>query len=363
MRFGLRRAYKRIRRRTRNLGQGYHIISLMVLALLFLSLSLSGYHLFLKEGGLDHSMAKSLLYQGLPNIGVNESEAISGVDFSQFLYWLTNYDVGDPLSLVASTLPFSPQVVVHLRMWEERPFVFVQELSFAPDPVRPEPVVDPRVPESLDVLPTAPKVLIYHTHTSEMYLGRAVSTGQSSQAHYQFRNLADPTITGVMAVGNHLSNALTSLGLQTFHETRIHTLPSINSSYSNSERTVREILNKHKDFDLVIDLHRDAGVPNPTTMVNGREVARIAIIVGTAQNIPLVHPNFQENLALAQQIKSQSDTMYPGLMRPVQIHKGARYNQHLHPASLIFEIGSVENSLEEALLAAELLANLLARVL
>jgi stage II sporulation protein P len=55
--------------------------------------------------------------------------------------------------------------------------------------------------------------------------------------------------------------------------------------------------------------------------------------------------------------------MYPGLMRPTQVRRDARYNQHLHPNSLLIEIGSVENTLEEALLAAELLANVLAEAL
>ncbi|NMB00230.1 MAG: hypothetical protein GX971_01715 [Firmicutes bacterium] len=362
MRFRLRRVYKRIRR-TKTIGQGLQIIPLMVLALLFLSLSLSGYHLLLKDGSFDHSLAKSLLHYGMPNFSGDGQEYETSFDIGQLIYWLTNYDLRDPLSMVEATLPLAPQIVVHFRMWEERPFVFIQELSFAPDPVRPQPLLEPEVAEQPSVIASGSKVLIYHTHTSEMYLGRAVGAKQASSPHYQFRNQADPTITGVMAVGHHLSNALTSLGLRTVHETRIHTLPSINNSYSNSERTVRDILNKQNDFDLVIDLHRDAGVPNPTTVVNGREVARIAIIVGTAQAIPLSHPNYQENLDLAYRIKSICDTMYPGLMRPVQVHKGARYNQHLHPASLIFEVGSVENSLEEALLAAELLANVLVRVL
>ena len=356
----LRRMYKRIRRRTSALGQGFQVVPLMILALLFLSLSLSGYQLLIKEAGFDHTLARSLLNLGMPGNGGAQQQQESA-DLSLFLYWLTNYDFRDPLSMVESTLPFSPQVVLHMRVWEDRPFVFVQELSFAPDPVRP-PGLEAGI-ERLAVGGAAPRVLIYHTHSSEMYLGRALETGQSLQAHYQFRNQADPTITGVMAVGRHLSNALTSLGMETLHETKIHTLPSINNSYSNSERTVREILSKQKSFDLVIDVHRDAGVPNPTVRINGRDVARIAIVVGTAQNIPLSHPNFQENLALAYKIKSLCDTMYPGLMRPVQVHKEARYNQHLHPASLILEIGSVENTLDEALLAAEVLANVLVRVL
>lgn len=360
MRLRLRRLYKKIRRRTIALGQELHIIPLMVLALLFLSLSLGGYYFLLRDRGFDYSLARTVLHLGLPSSQDVQAEE-NRLNFSTFIYWLTSFDLRDPLYLVQAALPFSSEAAVHLRVWEDRPFVFIQELSFAPDPVRPKQEPVPELVERLDAAKQVRKVLIYHTHTSEMYLGRAPKEGQGS--HYQFRSAADPTITGVMAVGRHLSNALASLGWQVVHETRIHTLPSINNSYSNSERTVREILNRQKDFDLVIDLHRDAGVPNPTVTINGREVAKIAIVVGTAENIPLQHPNFRENLELAYQIKNACDSLYPGLMRPVQVHKEARYNQHLHPASLIFEIGSVENTLEEALLAAELLANVLVRIL
>ena len=365
MRFRLRRVYSRIRRRTKTLNQGFQVIPLMVLALLLLSLSLSGYYLLFKESGFDHSLAKRLLDQGMPTTArsVVAETTSERFDLASFLHWLTSFNVQDPLSLIVATLPVAPHGVVDMRMWEERPFVFIQELSFAPDPVRPPAAPDIPRDEPIEVPLTGSRVLIYHTHTSENYLGRAIASGQSTQAHYQFRNMADPTITGVMAVGRHLSNALASLGVQTVHESRIHTLPTINSSYSNSEKTVRELLAKQKDFDMVIDLHRDAGVPNPTVVINGREVARVVLVVGTAQNIPLTHPNFQKNLDFAYKIKSVCDAMYPGLMRPVQVHKEARYNQHLHPASVIVELGSVENTLEEALLAAELLASVLVKVL
>lgn len=366
MRFRLRRVYSRIRRRGKTLGKAFQVLPLMVLALFLLSLSLSGYYLLFQEGGLDHSVAKLLLAQGMPATSqtlYEVGEDGDGFGLTSFFQWLTSFNLEDPLSLLMATLPISPHGKVDMRMWEERPFVFIQELSFAPDPVRPSAPSESLVIEDREIPTLGPKVLVYHTHSSENYLGRATPTGQSTQAHYQFRNMADPTITGVMAVGRHLSNALVSLGLQSVHESRIHTLPTIKSSYSNSEKTVRELLSKQKDFDMVIDLHRDAGVPNPTVYINGREVARIVLVVGTAQNIPLSHPNFQENLDLAYRIKSVCDAMYPGLMRPVQVHKEARYNQHLHPASLIVELGSVETTLEQALLAAELLASVLVRVL
>ncbi|NMB20947.1 MAG: hypothetical protein GX979_08765 [Firmicutes bacterium] len=363
MRFRLRRAYVRIRRRTRSLGHGFRVIPLMVLALLLLFLSWSGYYFLLNESGLEHSLARFILDQGMPTTGQSmQTSDSSKMDLASFLHWLTSFDLRDPLSLVMATLPVSPHSIVDLRMWEERPFVFIQELTFAPDPVRPPAESDyPVEPKEMSV--ARPRVLIYHTHSSENYLGRAVLSNPSAQAHYQFRNMADPTITGVMAVGRHLANALTSLGIQTVHESRIHTLPTINSAYMNSEKTVREVLSKQNTFDMVIDVHRDAGVPNPTVVINGREVARIVLVVGTAENIPLSHPNYQRNLDFAYKIKRVCDTMYPGLMRPVQVHKEARYNQHLHPASVIVELGSVETTLEEALLAAELLASVLVEVL
>lgn len=362
MRLKLRRVYKRLSKRSRIWDRGLQLGPPLILALLFLLLTFSGYHLLLREGSLDHSLAKALLHLGLPSFASAEDYE-EKFDFNLLLYWLTTFDLSDPVSLIEASLPFSPRVVVHLRIWEDRPFVFIQELSFAPDPIRPHPAPEEFGGRRAEVVPTGSKVLVYHTHTSEMYLGRAVDTGQSRQAHYQFRSTADPTITGVMAVGRHLANALSSLGVEVVHETRIHTLPSINTAYASSERTVRDILSREKDFDLVIDVHRDAGVPNPTLTIDGREVARIAIVVGTAETTPLAHPNFQKNLELAHQIKALCDQLYPGLMRPVQVHRGARYNQHLHPASLLLEIGSVENTLEEALLAAELLAKVLIQIL
>lgn len=361
MRVRFRRISSRIRRSTASWKRRSQFIPLVILALSFFALISFSYYFLLNNGDFDHSLAKSLLRIALPLANGLQGAERESYNFRSLIYALTGYDLRDPLSFLEGTLPIVPQMRGKLRQWEERPFVFVQELSFAPDPVKPERPMPQVERDRLAAL--TPQVLIYHTHTSEMYLGRSVPASQSAQAHYTFRNLADPTITGVLAVGRHLTNALVSFGISTVHETRIHTLPSINNSYSNSEKTVRELVNRYKDLQLVIDLHRDAGVPNPSVRVNERNVARLLLVVGTAERIPLAHPNFQQNLDLAQKIKAVCDEMYPGLMRPIQVQKDARYNQHLHPHSIIVEVGSVENTLEEALLTAELLANVLYRVL
>ncbi len=360
MRFRLRRISAKIRRRSYRWRPAAEIVPLVMLAFIFFILVFSGYRLLTTDAAFDHSLARSLLRLGMPNLAESEPGAADPFDLRSFVYFLTDYDLYDPLSILKAVLPFVQHGPEQLRVWEERPFVFIQELSFAPDPVRPS----VPAPAQERVSPTAAaQVLIYHTHTSEMYLGHSIPASQSSRAHYQFRNSADPTVTGVMAAGRHLANALNSLGIGTKHETTIHTLPNINHSYGNSEKTVREILSRHKDLKMVIDLHRDAGVPGPSLMIDGRSVAKLCLVVGTAESVPLSHPNFQENLAFAHKIKAVCDEMYPGLMRAVQVQKQARYNQHLHPHSVIVELGSVENTLEEALLAAELLAKVLVRVL
>lgn len=360
MRFRLRRIRAKIRRRSYRWRPGIQIIPFVILAFIFFILIYGGYQLLSNDTSFDHALARSLLRLGMPNSAELEQGMSGQFDLRSFVYFLTDYDLYDPMSILRMALPFPSHDPEQLRVWEERPFVFIQELSFAPDPVRP-PISAPSEERALPA--TSPQVLIYHTHTSEMYLGRSIPASQSSLGHYQFRNSADPTITGVMEAGRHLAKALNSLGVVTMHETRIHTLPNINHSYANSEKTVREILSRHRDFQIVIDLHRDAGVPGPSITIDGRSVAKICLVVGTAEAVPLSHPNFQQNLDFARKIKAVCDEMYPGLMRAVQVQAQARYNQNLHPHSVIVELGSVENTLDEALLAAELLAKVLVRVL
>jgi hypothetical protein len=119
MRLRLRRFYKRIRRRASALGQEFQVIPLMLLALFFLSLSLSGYYLLSQDSGFDHALARSLLNLGLPAYGGAQPDYHS-LDMHLFLYWLTNYDLRDPLHMVEAALPFSPQVVAHMRVWDSK---------------------------------------------------------------------------------------------------------------------------------------------------------------------------------------------------------------------------------------------------
>lgn len=203
---------------------------------------------------------------------------------------------------------------------------------------------------SFPVDSSAPQVLIYHTHYSEMYAD------------------SDPNDlnTGVIGVGNYLAELLTSrYGLQVIHDTTPYTY---NNSYSLAETRVSEILAANPSIQVVIDLHRDAAGPEKTsTVINGKETANIMFFNGLCQTkdgpLPnLSNPYLSDCLAFSLQMKLISEAYYPGLARKNYL-KAYQYNQHLCPRSTLIEVGADNNTFEEARNAMEPLADILGKVL
>ncbi|HHX01468.1 MAG TPA: hypothetical protein GX739_02225 [Firmicutes bacterium] len=338
------------------------ILPWLFVLILCLLIGYFSYHLLFSYIILDHSLVRSVISLGIPVAGERE-QYNPGWEYTlrSLLYLVTDFDLGNPDTLVKNTLPFL-RLFDSVQTWQERPFVFIPELTFAPDPTQP-PGTKIQLPSQGLVSKIEPVVLIYHTHSSEMYLGAAAAGGNFQNAHYVFSSANDKKITGIMEVGNHLAEALRSQGIGVLHSTTIHDWPSLSSSYVNSERTVKTILAQNPGIRFVFDVHRDANVPDRTVSIDGRQVARVLLVIATAQDIPQSHPNWQKNYQFALDFYRTAERMYPGLMRPLQIRRDARYNQHLHENSILIEIGSVENTMEEALLAAELVATVIAEML
>lgn len=63
----------------------------------------------------------------------------------------------------------------------------------------------------------------------------------------------------------------------------------------------------------------------------------------------------EENLRLAAYLQNAVNTVHPSLMRPINL-VNERYNQQLTTGSLILEVGSSGNTLQEALTAVRLFA-------
>lgn len=199
-----------------------------------------------------------------------------------------------------------------------------------------------------------PTVLILHTHTTEGYTQTAGSTYEETEP---FRTLDQQN--NMLAIGDEVARLLEEKGIGVIHDRTIHDYPSYNDSYENARQTIQRHLRENPEICLVLDIHRDASdlsAPQFVTQgtVGGVPSAQLMMVVGTDAT-GNYHPNWQENLALALKLSAVLEQEDPGITRPISLREH-RFNMDLTPGSLIVEVGSAGNTLEEALLAAQALA-------
>lgn len=193
---------------------------------------------------------------------------------------------------------------------------------------------------------SGPEILIVHTHGSESYNPHGGIWWLSSDSS---RNL--DIKENIVAVGADLARILHNAGFSVLHSTTMYDQPSYSSSYSSALKGINAYLKQYPSIRVVIDVHRDA-MSNDTTKyklvseINGESCAQLMFVMGTGIS-GLSFPNWRENLAFAAKIQTAVLDRYPTLMRPITITKH-RYNQHTTLASVILEVGTDGNTLEEA---------------
>ncbi|OGO87377.1 MAG: hypothetical protein A2Y15_06385 [Clostridiales bacterium GWF2_36_10] len=200
-----------------------------------------------------------------------------------------------------------------------------------------------------------PLVLIVHTHGTESYLPKGVN-------YYTSRNTfrSEKEEETVVAVGTVLADSLNSKGIITIHDTTMYDKENFSSAYSNSKAAAAATLLKYPSIKYIIDLHRDAiftakGVnQKPITKINEDQCAQVMLVVGTNQG-GAIHPNWDDNLTVAVNLQKILNEDYPTLMRPICL-RTASFNQQLSPGSILVEIGSCGNTIEEAKNAAKYFA-------
>ena len=195
-------------------------------------------------------------------------------------------------------------------------------------------------------------MLILHTHGTESYEKTEDYTESSA-----FRTRDGDY--NVVSVGEALAQALEAGGIKVVHDKTLYDYPSYNSSYSNARKGIKKALEENPSISMVLDLHRDAVEKNGEQMrfVVDREdgtVARMMLVVGTDAG-GLKHPDWPENMSLAVKLHARLEQLCPGICRPISFRK-QRFNQDLSPGALIVEVGSTGTTRQEALAAAELLA-------
>ncbi|MDE6052251.1 MAG: stage II sporulation protein P, partial [Lachnospiraceae bacterium] len=194
------------------------------------------------------------------------------------------------------------------------------------------------------------QILVYHTHSQEAYIDSIPG---------------DPSTT-IVGVGEHLCDILrTQYGFNVLHHTGEYDVESRDNAYSNAMVGLEKVLAENPTIEVMIDLHRDQTNPDTklVTTIQDRQTARFMFFnglcytraLGALKNLP--NPYVQDNLSFAFQMQLAAEEYYPGLTRRIYL-KGYRYNLHYRPKSVLIELGSQTNTVEEAMNSMEPLADL-----
>lgn len=216
---------------------------------------------------------------------------------------------------------------------------------------------------SLDESKKGPKVLIFHTHSSEMFADSDPSKGLSE---------------GIWGAGERLKSVLEEkYGIEVLHDSGRYDVVNgkgqITGAYERMEPNIRKILADNPSIEVAIDMHRD-GVAEGVRLVTeqkGKKCAKIMFFNGicrlnkngalqSIQSLP--NPYITDNLAFSFNLQLAANKLYPDFTRRIYIN-AYRYSLHMLPKSLLIEVGAQTNTKEEVLNSMEILAEILADVI
>ncbi|MDR0273021.1 MAG: stage II sporulation protein P [Clostridiales bacterium] len=214
----------------------------------------------------------------------------------------------------------------------------------------------------IDTAVEGPQLLIFHAHSREMY--------EDSDHNDPF--------TGILGVGRALAETLeTQYGISVLHHTErfdvIDGIPNREGAYERLAPAISQILADNPSIQVVIDLHRDgvgAHVQPMVSEINGQRAAQIMLVNGLSRRfrngeiIPVTYlpnPYQRENLAFSFNLQLAANQLYPGFARRIYLLE-FRYSLHMHPNSILLEVGAQNNTFQEALNAVPPIADILASV-
>ncbi len=220
-----------------------------------------------------------------------------------------------------------------------------------------------QTPDVSNVTSESPKVLILHTHTTESYMD--LDQGFYYESFYPRSSDDSKNVT---QVGNAIAENLEKAGIGVVHDITHHDEPSYNGSYARASETIEKNLNMYPSIQVVLDIHRDAignnesGKVKPTFISNGKKAAQIMILAGCDTDGSLGFPDWQYNLRLALRLQQTAETMFPGITRAMSFGE-FRYNMNYTHGSILIEVGTDGNTLEEAVYSGSMVGKALAEVL
>ncbi len=217
------------------------------------------------------------------------------------------------------------------------------------------------LPEFQIVADGSPQVLIMHTHTTESFEPYEREYYDSS-----FNYRTTDSSKNMIMVGDAIAEQLESAGIGVVHDTTVHDYPSYTGSYERSAETVKNALIQYPSIKIVLDIHRDAVggdgvIKQPVVEINGKKASQVMIISGCDDGT-MNMPNYLKNFRFACLLQQQMESDYAGFTRPI-LFDYRKYNQDLTTGSILIEVGSHGNTLEQVEYAGELIGSSLARAL
>ncbi len=207
-----------------------------------------------------------------------------------------------------------------------------------------------------------PVVLIFHTHTTESYL---LSDNGVFYDGYETRST--DSSKNMVRVGDEICRVLEANGIGYIHDTQIYD-ESYEGAYSRSRVSVERYLEEYPSIQIVLDVHRDAIYysdterAKPTAEIDGRKAAQIMIITGAEEGYISDFPDWEANLRFALCFQKTAEDKYPGLMKPLYFCQ-RKYNMDTAKCSLLLEMGTDANTLDEAVYTAYLTGNVLTEII
>lgn len=202
-----------------------------------------------------------------------------------------------------------------------------------------------------------PNILIMHTHTSEAYADSpdARTTDNSKN---------------VVRVGAVIEERLKINGFNVIHDITRNDYPAYNGSYTKALAGIKSTVESNPTVEVVLDIHRDYAEQTangesvqlkPVAEVDGKQLAQIMFVIGT-DGLGLEHPEWKHNLSFAVQIQAELNKISPKIARPINIRR-ERFNQHMTKGSMIIEVGTAGNTLQECENAGYYVGNAISEVL
>lgn len=203
-----------------------------------------------------------------------------------------------------------------------------------------------------------PLVLIVHTHGTESFMpeGAKYYSDDSEIAR------SDDPNENMIAVGIEFARVLEENGIKTIHCVVMHDKESYRESYSRAAESIAKYLREYPSIKYVFDLHRDSimrsggELISAVASVNGENHAQIMPVIGTGAN------DWGENMTFALKLRSYLNGEYTNMCRPICLREST-YNQNMSAISVLIEIGTSGNTLNEAKRAAVLTANAVAALI